>query len=39
MGIEPDLVDRREDVAEKGRPQINESIGGEKAGGDRRLPW
>jgi hypothetical protein len=38
VGIEPDLVDRREDGAEKGRPQINDSIGSEKGGGDRRFP-
>lgn len=38
VGIEPDLVDRREDGSEKGRPQIDDSIGCEKGGGDRRLP-
>lgn len=38
VGIEPDLVDRRKDRLEESGPQINESIGGKKAGCDWRLP-
>jgi hypothetical protein len=38
VGIEIDLVDRREDGVEKGRPQINDSIGSKKGSGVWRLP-
>lgn len=39
MGIEPDLMDRRHERIEEGGSEIDESVGGEKSGGDRRLPW
>lgn len=38
MGIEPDLIDRREKRIEEGRPEIDESVGGEKSGCDGRFP-
>lgn len=39
MGIEPDFMDRRNERIEEGGSEIDESVGGEKSGGDRRFPW
>lgn len=39
IGIEPDLMNRREDRMEKSRPQIDESVGCKKPCRDRWFPW
>lgn len=39
MWIEPDLMDRRNDRIEEGGSEVDDSVGGEKSGGDRRFPW
>lgn len=39
MGIEPDFMDRRNERIEEGGSEIDESVGGEKSGGDGRFPW
>lgn len=39
MRIEPDFMDRRNERIEEGGSEIDESVGGEKSGGDRRFPW
>lgn len=38
MRIEPDLINGRDDGLKKSRAQIDESIGGNKPGGDWGLP-
>lgn len=39
MRIEPDFMDRRNERIEEGGSEIDESVGSEKSGGDRRFPW
>lgn len=39
MRIEPDFMDRRNERIEEGGSEIDESVGGEKSGGDGRFPW
>lgn len=38
MGIEPDVVDRRDEGIQESGPQINESIGSDKSSGDGGFP-
>lgn len=37
MGVEPDLIDGRNDGTEKRRSEIDEGVGGDKGGGDGRF--
>lgn len=39
VGIEPDLADLRDNGIDKRRPEIDESVGGQKTRRHRRFPW
>lgn len=39
VGVEPNVMNRRDETAEKSGPQVDEGIGGEETCGDRGFPW